>query len=141
MKPYLLLIISLLIYLIFLSMCKNKTIFLKTFLPYMTGLLALDLLTISRAFEYRALCFLGFIPMLMPWMIKYKNNAFYVILFILAFALFTITAFHGYGLFSTIDIKEQYFTAFYLAYFIGITTLTICFISKQIIDEKLMFKK
>jgi len=126
---YLLLILSLLGYLVILLMCHHKKIFLKTFLPYMTGLLALDLIIISRAFEYRALCFIGFLPMLLPWIIKFKNISFYKIFFVFTFSLFIIAAFHGVSSNLSIYMTDENLTTIYLAYFIMISVLPIFFIA------------
>jgi len=127
---YLILISSLLIYLIFLLRSKDKTVFLKTFLPYLTGLLGLDLLTISQAFEYRTLCFLGFIPMLIAWLMRYKNNFVYKVIFAVGFILFMIEAFHAYTIFTANKLIDVYLTAVYMFYLIFMIITSIIFILK-----------
>ena len=123
-------ILSVLGYLTALLLRKNEGAFLKTFLPYLTALLAFDLLMPVRGWEYRFLCFLGFVPMLIPWAMKYKDDHLYSSVFIFLFAVFLMTGLHAYRIFFVIPEKDIYFTVIYVAYFVVIgigSILKVCF--------------
>ncbi|MBF0331955.1 MAG: hypothetical protein HQL17_08495 [Candidatus Omnitrophica bacterium] len=118
-------------YVLALFQCKEKGIFFKTFLPYATGLLALNILMMSRPWEYKALCFLGFVPMIVPWAMKFTNSYVYRVVFLVAFGLFLMIVFRTYGLFMPLPIGAEVITTIYLAYFMGIVTLSVLFIRSK----------
>ena len=131
------LIFSLLIYPLSLLIRNRNTqkVFFETFLPYMTALAAFDLLIPRIAYEYRTLCLLGFVPVLIPWLVKYKGNYIYKTVFISCFALFMLFAFHSYSIFLNIPTTSGCFIYVYMIYFLVITIFSVLFILRPIIKR------
>lgn len=122
-------IISLLVYLIPLGLKAQKHISLKTFLPYATGLVTIDILLTPISWEYRTLCLLGFIPMAIAWFFHYCRDILYRREFILLFLLFLFVSFHCFWFLSSASTmwspKPEYFIASYIAYYLAIAVISI----------------
>ncbi|MBF0490879.1 MAG: hypothetical protein HQL15_09790 [Candidatus Omnitrophica bacterium] len=121
-------ILSLLLYLIPLIIHERKNLFLKTFLPYMSGLAVLDLFIPSIAWEYRAIYLIGFIPMAIIWITKYTNNSLYKYSFLGSFILIIFIIFHGTWIIGKFPIKLTlitYVIYYVVTVFISISTITL----------------
>ena len=122
---YIIPLMSALIYLIPLFLNKRTSSFPRTYLPYMTGVGALSILLASLSYEFRAICLIGFLPMVIRWAIKYKQDQPYQIGCIVLFVLFLFTVFHGYWIIDKMDLDEGTIINIYLLYFVSITTASV----------------
>jgi len=123
--------LSLLVYLIPLYLSPRKDLFLKTFLPYSTGLVAIGVLLPPTSWEYRTICFLGFIPMVIAWLNRYSWDKIYTREFISLFLLFLVVTFHGFWFISAIRPAWEYFIASYIAFYLAIAVISISRINTQ----------
>ena len=124
-------IVSLLAYLIPLYFVRGKDIFLKTFLPYATGLAAVNILLTYSSWEYRTISFLGFIPMVIAWAKAYASDKLYKREFLNLFILFLFVALHGFWVIREVAPKQEYFIASYLAYYLAVAAISLLRIVKQ----------
>jgi len=118
-------IFSLLVYLIPLCLNPQKHIFLKTFLPYSTGLVAINILLTFTSWEYRMISLLGFFPMAIAWVNFYSRDRIYTKEFISLLLIFLFIATHGFWIISAIAPKWEYFIASYMAYYLAIAVISI----------------
>ncbi|MBF0512007.1 MAG: hypothetical protein HQL13_06740, partial [Candidatus Omnitrophica bacterium] len=110
---------TLLVYALPLAFYRQRKDFLFTLLPYLTCLVPVHMLVCSVNYEYRALCLLGFLPMLMPWLIKFYQEREYVVTFMCLFIIFLFFAFHGFWfvhkeLFSDKIMMMSYFYYYFV---------------------------
>ncbi|MBF0489456.1 MAG: DUF2029 domain-containing protein [Candidatus Omnitrophica bacterium] len=118
-------LITLGVYLIPLCLNYKRIKSHNTFLPYMTSLVTINMLLPSITYEYRIVCLIGFLPMTIPWVIKYKEDRLFQIEFISLLTIFMFVAFHGFWMISESFPPMEYMISAYFAFYLAISTICI----------------
>jgi hypothetical protein len=109
---------------------RKKEMFTEVFLPYMTGLAGINLLLLANNWEYRIICYLGLLPMMIVWYLKFSTDLLYRYEVMAFFVLFLAAAFHMFWVISTAVSADGYLMdghliAAYIAFYLAIMVVSL----------------